>query len=1230
MPIIASLLRRAQANAAGVYVDRPWENAAAGDRSPLERSWNAWKEAHVALEEDDLHAASGWLRAAEESLAAHDDPLCRVEVDTTWMRLADRIEEPREAARYAASAWSRWFALASAPSAADALPSLRALLSVLAPDDDTSSIDDDRLFLEWMSDRLGPSLQHVFRTSMRLYGRLGLAEQALAVAGEMRSWYDRYLAHVPANLRGVSYADLQESVGNLHDQTGDLEASYDAFSEGLAQLEGAPEHAEVHQLRARLSFNAANELSKMGRFAEATPHFEQALETFMQMGAAEPALRARHALVVNRFKAGDDDRAALRDEIEALAVEYESLDDEGDGAVRQNLDSAYRLWLTLAAPDTHDDAKLTHRFLGQLYALREGLGTFARDWANGPARATTETILSEVAVLGARLGRLEGAVLLVLESGVDSVVLTTVSSGAAPLAERVVTAVGGEELAPALESLVMAYREATEDLIQRTLPVKSEASDELMAACQAVWGALPEEIRDEIAAAETVFVMPSNAGGMDEVPVELIHDGADFLGTRASVVRVASLKQLVASLGSNRVNVASSAKFVVVRAGEVDGLAELPNAEAESEQVAKALDAPGRDVALLADLTFETLAQELGTGADVLHFVGHGFADENGEMLVLGAGDGQTARAIELRGIGPAPAPVCVMSSCELGRSRHLQSGEQQGVVVALLEAGAAAVVAATYSVPDVVGRQFAQAFYRRASGATLGDAMRGARRALAKAGVHPVAWGSFVMFGEPAAPLIRAPRDVESLDWPACLMRLAATGATEYADAARSRMEDDARLTAEQREHVDGSLAAFERRDASAFTTEAIRSNPLLGLDAESFLSYHALLSAGALRLALRDDAARDEERRSILSFLLKLRPMLEDSYLRALIARECAEDIALVLTTDGGRAILASGLRALAWLAADADALRETQEKLDEIEETSKQPAFNVQEMIGVGPDTYQSGDEGDRQAQKRMVRELFTRRASLAALSSEQPWTTWMLRMIASGTEQSICDLFGVIDASRKGRRLSAQQADALDELIEQFIGPGEVRPETVALVTATFVSVPLERDVIALFLTHDRLASGATDVAPAELGEAIQRAEAIGSEPALTYFLSVWSQLAAQAGQLQQAISAAQAALTLAAKLAAEDAEMQDRLGRTALLLSQLYQHAGEPALAVAVQVEHYDAVQAHLHRAEGVEPGGGAQGNESAESASRPTMPPPGTSGSAVGGSQSRSATPHAG
>jgi hypothetical protein len=327
------------------------------------------------------------------------------------------------------------------------------------------------------------------------------------------------------------------------------------------------------------------------------------------------------------------------------------------------------------------------------------------------------------------------------------------------------------------------------------------------------------------------------------------------------------------------------------------------------------------------------------------------------------------------------------------------------------------------------------------------------------------------------------------------------------------------------------------------------------------------------------------DEERRSILALLLKIRPMLEDSYLRVAVATECARDREFVLTTDQGRSIMRSGLRALAWLSADEAQLAEAREVLHAAQDATEQSiVVNVQDMLGVDSDTYRRADSGDRQALKRLVREVFTRRASVAALSSREPWTTWMLRMIASGGEQSICDLFGVIDEARKVGRLPPEQANALDELLEQFIGPGQVRAETADRVTAMFAPVPIERDVIALFLAHDRLASGAPDVTLGQIEQSIRLAEKIGSEAALTFFVGVWSQYAAQAGHLDDAISAASRALELATSLAGKDKEFEDRLGRTALLLAQLRKFAGQPAIAAAIETEYHEAIEAHLRRA----------------------------------------------
>ena len=64
MPVITSLLRRAQANAAGHYIASPWEKLGGSSQPPLEQNWYAWMEGYIALAEGDLHAANGWLQAA--------------------------------------------------------------------------------------------------------------------------------------------------------------------------------------------------------------------------------------------------------------------------------------------------------------------------------------------------------------------------------------------------------------------------------------------------------------------------------------------------------------------------------------------------------------------------------------------------------------------------------------------------------------------------------------------------------------------------------------------------------------------------------------------------------------------------------------------------------------------------------------------------------------------------------------------------------------------------------------------------------------------------------------------------------------------------------------------------------------------------------------------------------------------------------------------------------------
>jgi len=104
-----------------------------------------------------------------------------------------------------------------------------------------------------------------------------------------------------------------------------------------------------------------------------------------------------------------------------------------------------------------------------------------------------------------------------------------------------------------------------------------------------------------------------------------------------------------------------------------------------------------------------------------------------------------------------------------------------------------------------------------------------------------------------------------------------------------------------------------------------------------------------------------------------------------------------------------------------------------------------IDVGELAGVDADTYAAADSGDRQAQKLMLRNLLTSEASAAALTTGH-WTAWMLRMIATGDRQAIADMLGAIAEAARAHWISTAQKAALDELVEQYFGPGAVAAAT----------------------------------------------------------------------------------------------------------------------------------------------------------------------------------------
>ena len=199
-------------------------------------------------------------------------------------------------------------------------------------------------------------------------------------------------------------------------------------------------------------------------------------------------------------------------------------------------------------------------------------------------------------------------------------------------------------------------------------------------------------------------------------------NGTEYLGLRKIIVRGSSWRQLAESFAFNRVDNLPSGRFAIVRGADIPQLGELRLASAEVTAVEDRAAKTFKTIEKLTEPTAAGLLETLDRGVDVLHFTGHSFADEAGERLLLGPKAGLGVP--ELDAPRSAPAPVCIFCSCHVGLHRKTRIGRTRGIAAALLDGGSPAVVAATVSLPDQAGHDFAIALHFHARSHSMGAAV--------------------------------------------------------------------------------------------------------------------------------------------------------------------------------------------------------------------------------------------------------------------------------------------------------------------------------------------------------------------------------------------------------------------------------------------------------------------------------------------------------------------------
>jgi CHAT domain-containing protein len=120
-------------------------------------------------------------------------------------------------------------------------------------------------------------------------------------------------------------------------------------------------------------------------------------------------------------------------------------------------------------------------------------------------------------------------------------------------------------------------------------------------------------------------------------------------------------------------------------------------------------------------------------------------------------------------------ADLVVLSACGTARGAPAGGEGVASLARAFMYAGARATISTLWDVDDRDAAAFAAELYPRiAAGASLGDAMAGARRALRDQGEPPRVWAAYILTGAPSRHVRIAARERE-LDLLAPLLPLVA-----------------------------------------------------------------------------------------------------------------------------------------------------------------------------------------------------------------------------------------------------------------------------------------------------------------------------------------------------------------------------------------------------------------------------------------------------------------------
>jgi CHAT domain-containing protein len=389
--------------------------------------------------------------------------------------------------------------------------------------------------------------------------------------------------------------------------------------------------------------------------------------------------------------------------------------------------SQSELFELLAAPDADRQRNRIATLQGQIRALEaDDLKLVGRIGTEAPH--LQDLVVSEPANLAAlqqsmRDERYEMLQYLVLESGIvvwhiapDSVYVRNVFLPRTEVAKK-----------------VAALRKSLDD--RNTKFDETTARELFLYLIQPVLG--------RIRAEHLVIVAHEDLGS---IPFQVLQDPSNgrYLGERFQISYAPSATVLLAL---KRAPAVAGGRLLAV--GDPGIIAAGPEVQA----IAKLF--PGRSKTVTDALATESDIKAWAGDADVIHLSVHGKFDGADPLLsylqlARGNGDDGKLTAAEMFGLPLDRSRLVVLSACETGRAEVTHSNEINGMVRALLYAGAGRLVLSYWEVDSSASALWMQTFYEAAQTKPVPEAARAAliRVKNTPGYSHPYYWAAFMMVG--------------------------------------------------------------------------------------------------------------------------------------------------------------------------------------------------------------------------------------------------------------------------------------------------------------------------------------------------------------------------------------------------------------------------------------------------------------------------------------------------